>query len=306
MATSDGQLDGDLVLEGGGDVEFDIDDSDGTGTGSRSSGIRIAVKAGCWTMTPSPVSWKPTLISCPMPRTTRVSDPWRWRSAGSPCGLTGWATTVWIVATGGTGTGVSIVASARPKRSGDTRSDVGMHAARNFASWQDGWALRMNDPERGTVPPKARLRTISSKPLSESCRGHAVLPNNQLAETLARVVGKPDGHPRTLAQSAQIAAEIVTRAYRRRLERLFTWRITGIVTRDAGNTGAACGPAAATARPPRPARTAGNRAAGPEGNGALPATARRCVCLGEDRSLDFASALADISWPMTACACSSS
>ncbi|MEZ5837868.1 MAG: D-alanyl-D-alanine carboxypeptidase [Geminicoccaceae bacterium] len=210
---SDGQLDGDLVLEGGGDVEFDIDDLMELALGLRSSGIRTV--KGRLLLDDDAFARFPEVNPDQPPDATYNAGVGPMALAFSRVSMRadGMGNYSGLPPLVERGPAWSIVASARPKRSRAIPvRDVGMHAARNFALMARRLGIAMNDPERGTVPPKARLlRTISSKPLSELVEDMLLYSNNQLAETLGLVLsGSLGRHPRTLAQSAQIAAEIVT------------------------------------------------------------------------------------------------
>ena len=98
-----------------------------------------------------------------------------------------------------------IATDASTKRARDIPvRDVGMHAALSLRRVAAELGIELPLPERGALPsPLQKIASIQSKSLVDMIEGMMVYSNNQLAETIGLVTANTLGpHPTSLAESA--------------------------------------------------------------------------------------------------------
>ena len=206
------RLEGDLIIEGGGDVELDMDDLMELALSVRSAGIdkvdgRFLVDDTKFLRVDS-VNPKQPLdapynagigpLALAFSRVTMVPD-----------GKGHYQTLPPLVERG---PAWSIVANARPNRPRPIPvRDVGMHAARTLAWLMRSMGIEVPEPVRAQPPENSKpIATIESKPVAELVEDMLLYSNNQVAETLGLAVIAHLGlRVRTLEESARILAEHV-------------------------------------------------------------------------------------------------
>ncbi|MEZ5824391.1 MAG: D-alanyl-D-alanine carboxypeptidase [Geminicoccaceae bacterium] len=207
-----GRLVGDLIVEGGGDVELDMDDLLELALGLRAAGIRAVegrflLADDAFLRLPEVNGNQPvdaTYNAGVGPLALAFS-----RVSMRPDGIGNYTGLPPLLERG---PAWSIVTSARPKkpRAIPVR-DAGMHAARNLASLIRRLGIDIADPERGVRPDHARLlRAVRSKPVEELVEDMLLYSNNQLAETLGLVTSAKLGlRAESLDRSAAFVANVM-------------------------------------------------------------------------------------------------
>lgn len=207
------RLQGDLIVEGGGDVELDMDDLLELALGLRAAGIREV--SGRFLVADDAFLRVPAINPDQPPDATYNAGVGPLALAFSRVSMRpdGFGNYDGLPPLLERGPAWSIVTSARPKkpRAIPVR-DAGMHAARNLAILIRRLGVRIAAPERGRRPQHARLlRSVRSKPVEELIEDMLLYSNNQLAETLGLVTSTRLGlRAENLAQSAEILARAVT------------------------------------------------------------------------------------------------
>ncbi len=201
----DDVLEGDLVLQGQGDVELDIDDLMQMVLALRQSGIgkvngRFLVSDAAFLRVDeinpdqpldAPYNAGVGALSLAFGRATMRLDDEGNYFANPPLNERGVA---W-----------RMVSQAPEKRARAIPvQDVGMHTAQSLRRMAHELGIDLPTPIRGSAPDQlSRLTTIKSKPLADIIEGMMVYSNNQLAETIGLATATAMGlQPRTLAESA--------------------------------------------------------------------------------------------------------
>lgn len=208
-------LEGDLVLQGQGDVELDMDDLMQMVLTLRQSGIakvsgRFLVSDATFLRVDeinpdqpldAPYNAGVGALSLAFGRATmRVDDEGNYFT-NPPLNERGAA---W-----------NMVSEAQEKRARAIPvQDVGMHTAQSLRRMAHEVGIDLPEPIRGSTPDRQnRLTTIKSKPLADMIEGMMVYSNNQLAETIGLATATAiDLQPQTLAESATgLWKQLVTR-----------------------------------------------------------------------------------------------
>lgn len=204
---SEGVLNGDIVLRGGGDVELDLDDLMGMALALRAKGVREV--GGSFVIDDDAFLRLPQ-INPDQP----VEAPY---NAGiGPLSLAFGRVSLLPGDAGGyfanpplaeRSVAWSIVTDREPSRAlALPVRDVGLHAALTLARMLEELGIDAPDPTRASPEAQPRLlHAVMSKPIGDLVEDMLVYSNNQLAETIGLAVNAEIGEqPQSLAESVEL------------------------------------------------------------------------------------------------------